>query len=78
MKKIIFMIVPICVSLLSCGPSKEELQKKISRQSDYIEELQRKLDNVRLDIEDVKSALEDGNFSDAYDAADDADDDAIY
>lgn len=54
------------------------LRKAISEQSDYIEELQEKLDNVRSLAEDVQSALDDGSFSDAYDAASDVVDGANY
>ena len=50
----------------------------IGEQSDYIEELQEKLDNVRSYAEDVQSAIDDGSFSDAYDAATDAVDEADY
>lgn len=82
----------LCVLLLSCGPSKKELQETIDcksdtirmlrqaivDQSDYVDELQEKLDNVRSLAEDVQSALDDGSFSDAYDAASDVVDGANY
>ena len=51
-------------------------RKEISEQSEYIEELQEKLDNARSYAEDVQSALDDGSFSDAYDAASDAESEA--
>lgn len=74
-----------CLLLSSCGPSKKELQgeidckndtilllrRAINEQADYIENLQEKLDNVKSHAEDVQSALDDGSFSDAYDAATD-------
>lgn len=47
-------------------------------QANDIYELQEKLDNVRSHAEDVQSALEDGSFSDAYDAASDAESEADY
>jgi len=87
-----YLLFILCISLFSCGPSKKELEneidckndtirmlrKAISEQSDYIEELQEKLDNVRSLAEDVQSALDDGSFSDAYDAASDVVDGANY
>lgn len=54
------------------------LRKEISEQSEYIDELQEKLDNVRSHAEDVQSALDDGSFSDAYDAASDVESEADY
>lgn len=44
----------------------------------HIEELQEKLDNTKSYVEDVQAALEDGSFSDAYDAASDAESEAEY
>ncbi|WP_147337051.1 hypothetical protein [Segatella copri] len=81
-----------CMFLLSCGPSKKDIQeeieskndtimilkKEISEQSEYIDELQEKLDNARSYAEDVQAALDDGSFSDAYDAASDAESEADY
>lgn len=87
------IIIPfILLSLVSCGPSKEELQHQIdiksdsifilkqviNEQSSHIEELQEKLDNTKSYVEDVQAALEDGSFSDAYDAASDAESEAEY
>ena len=43
-----------------------------------IEELKEKLDNTKSYVEDVQAALEDGSFSDAYDAASDAESEAEY
>ena len=54
------------------------LRKEISEQSEYIDELQEKLDNARSYAEDVQAALDDGSFSDAYDAASDAESEADY
>lgn len=87
-----YLPVIFCVFLLSCGPSKKDMQEEIeskndtieilrqtvSDQSEYIDELQEKLDNVRSHAEDVQSALDDGSFSDAYDAASDAESEADY
>ena len=85
------IIIPfILLSLASCGPSKKELQHQIdiksdsifilkqviNEQSSHIEELQEKLDNTKSYVEDVQAALEDGSFSDAYDAASDAESEA--
>lgn len=87
------IIIPfILLSLVSCGPSKKELQHQIdiksdsifilkqviNEQSSHIEELQEKLDNTKSYVEDVQAALEDGSFSDAYDAASDAESEAEY
>ena len=84
------IIIPfILLSLASCGPSKKELQHQIDIKSDsifilkqvineHIEELQEKLDNTKSYVEDVQAALEDGSFSDAYDAASDAESEAEY
>lgn len=87
------IIIPfILLSLASCGPSKKELQHQIdiksdsifilkqviNEQSSHIEELQEKLDNTKSYVEDVQAALEDGSFSDAYDAASDAESEAEY
>lgn len=87
------IIIPfILLSLTSCGPSKKELQHQIdiksdsililkqviNEQSSHIEELQEKLDNTKSYVEDVQAALEDGSFSDAYDAASDAESEAEY
>lgn len=87
-----YLSLAFCIFLLSCGPSKKDMQEEInakndtikilrqaiSNQSDYIDELQEKLDNVRSYAEDVQSALDDGSFSDAYDAASDAESEADY
>lgn len=87
-----YSICIVLVLVASCGPSKEELKREadckndtirmlgqaISEQSEYIEELQEKLDNVKSHAEDVQAALDDGSFSDAYDAATDAVDEAEY
>jgi predicted nucleic acid-binding Zn-ribbon protein len=54
------------------------LRKAISEKSEYIESLQEKLDNVKSRAEDIQAALEDGSFSDAYDAATDTEDEAEY
>lgn len=87
------IIIPfILLSLASCGPSKKELQHQIdiksdsifilkqviNEQSSHIEELQEKLDNTKSYVEDVQAALEDGSFSDAYDAASYAEPEAEY
>lgn len=87
------IIIPfILLSLASCGHSKEELQHQIdiksdsifilkqviNEQSSHIEELQEKLDNTKSYVEDVQAALEDGSFSDAYDAASYAESEAEY
>lgn len=87
------IIIPfILLSLVSCGPSKKELQHQIDIKSDsifilkqvineqsyHIEELKEKLDNTKSYVEDVQAALEDGSFSDAYDAASDAEYEAEY
>lgn len=85
-------MVLLVLCAISCGPSKKELQEKIDckndtimflrrairEQTEYIESLQEKLDNVKSLADDVQSALEDGSFSDAYDAASDASDEADY
>lgn len=85
-------ILFILLSLASCGPSKKELHHQIdiksdsifilkqviNEQSSHIEELQEKLDNTKSYVEDVQAALEDGSFSDAYDAASDAESEAEY
>lgn len=90
--KIKYLLFVLCFFLFSCGPSKKELKNEIEcksdtikmlrmaigEQSDYIEELQEKLDNVRSYAEDVQSAIDDGSFSDAYDAATDAVDESDY
>ena len=87
------IIIPfILISLASCGSSKKELQHQIdiksdsifilkqviNEQSSHIEELQEKLDNTKSYVEDVQAALEDGSFSDAYDAASYAESEAEY
>lgn len=87
------IIIPfILLSLASCVHSKKELQHQINiksdsifilkqvinEQSSHIEELQEKLDNTKSYVEDVQAALEDGSFSDAYDAASDAESEAEY
>lgn len=87
-----YLSILLCAILFSCGPSKKKLQEEIdckndtilllrraiNEQADYIESLQEKLDNVKSHAEDVQSALDDGSFSDAYDAATDAADEADY
>jgi predicted RNase H-like nuclease (RuvC/YqgF family) len=89
---IVCLSIFILLLVSSCGPSKKELQeeinaksdtimllrKAISEKSEYIENLQEKLDNVKSRAEDVQAALEDGSFSDAYDAATDTEDEAEY
>lgn len=87
-----YLPILLCAILISCKPSKRELQEEIdckndtilllrraiNNQADYIESLQEKLDNIKSHAEDVQSALDDGSFSDAYDAATDAADEADY
>lgn len=80
----------LCVS--SCGPSKKELKEEIDCKNDtirmlrntiignenYIEDLEEKLENVASYAVDVQTALDDGSFSDAYDAACNAEEEADY
>ena len=60
----------------------EEVKELISLLQEHYDslpkELQEKLDNARSYAEDVQAALDDGSFSDAYDAASDAESEADY
>lgn len=73
----------LCVS--SCGPSKKELKEEVDCKNDTIrmlrndiEDLEEKLENVASYAVDVQTALDDGSFSDAYDAACNAEEEADY
>lgn len=79
----LFLGCALCVS--SCGPSKKELKEEIDCKNDTIrmlrndiEDLEEKLENVASYAVDVQTALDDGSFSDAYDAACNAEEEADY